>query len=195
MLSFYLSLIDDESQFGTFEKIYSTYRKQMMYLAKLYMKSDFDAEDVVHDVFVRVATRHMSFISNLKTSEDVRNYLLKATKNTALNKLKRKERCNIAIESVSENELNGYSDMKDDAFVELICTKAEYKDVVQALISMDEPYRDIMYYHFVMEMSVSDAAKHLGRNASTAKKQLVRGKKILLNKLRSGGKDNVNDEG
>ena len=141
MLSFYLSLIDDESQFGTFEKIYATYRKQMMYLAKSYMKSDFDAEDVVHDVFVRVATRHMKFISDLKNPEDVRNYLLKATKNTALNKLKRKERCNIAIESVS------------------------------------------------------DAAKHLGRNASTAKKQLVRGKKILLNKLRSGGKDNVNDEG
>lgn len=194
MLSFYLSLIDDESQFGTFEKIYATYRKQMMYLAKSYMKSDFDAEDVVHDVFVRVATRHMKFISDLKNPEDVRNYLLKATKNTALNKLKAKEKSNIALESVLENEWKGYSDMKDDDFVELICTKAEYEDVVQALISMEEPYRDIMYYHFVMEMSVSDAAKHLRRNTATAKKQLVRGKKILLHKLKIGGKDNVDNE-
>ena len=55
--------------------------------------------------------------------------------------------------------------------------------MVQALLAMDEPYRDIMYYHFVMDLSVPEAAKLLGRNIVTAKKQLVRGKKLLLYKL------------
>lgn len=183
MLFFYLSLIDDEEQRIDFEEIYLTYRKQMILLANSFLHNDADAEDVVHDVFLRVATKHLKFIQELRNPEDIRNYLLKATKNTALNELKRKGHNNISIESLSENELNDTSNLSDDSFIELLCTKADYEKVVQALLSMVEPYRDIMYYHFVMDLSIPEAAKHLGRNKLTAKKQLLRGKKILLNKL------------
>lgn len=183
MLFFYLSLIDDEEQRIDFEEIYLTYRKQMILLAKSFLHNDADAEDVVHDVFLRVATKHLKFIQELRNQEDIRNYLLKATKNTALNELKRKGHNNISIESLSENELNDTSNLSDDSFIELLCTKTDYEKVVQALLSVEEPYRDIMYYHFVMELSIPEAAKHLGRNKLTAKKQLLRGKKILLNKL------------
>lgn len=183
MLMFYLSLIDDECQRIKFEEIYTTYRMQMVHLAKSFLHSESDAEDVVHDVFLRIATKHMKFIQELSNPEDIRNYLLKATKNTALNELKRKGRNHVSIEDISEGDLEDVPDLADDSFIELLCTKAEYNSVVQALLSMDQPYRDIMYYHFVMELPVPDAAKRLGRNTATAKKQLVRGKKLLLSKL------------
>lgn len=183
MLIFYLSLIDDEYQRIKFEEIYTTYRMQMVHLAKSFFQNESDAEDIVHDVFVRIATKHMKFIQQLSDREDIRNYLLKATKNTALNELKRKGRSYVSIEDISESDLESFPDLTDDSFVELICTKAEYDTVVQTLLSMDEPYRDIMYYHFVMDLSVPESAKLLGRNLATAKKQLVRGKKMLLYKL------------
>lgn len=183
MLMVYLSLLDDEQQRIEFEEIYLTYRKQMLLLAKSFLHNDADAEDVVHDVFLCIATKHMKFIQGLRNKEDVRNYLLKATKNTALNELKRKDRSSVSIESLSESDLINADDLTDDSFIELLCTKADYEKVVQALISMDEPYRDIMYYHFVMDLSVPEAAKRLGRNKATAKQQLIRGKKILLKKL------------
>lgn len=193
MLVFYLSLIDDEIQRIKFEEIYTTYRMQMIHLAKSFLHSEADAEDMVHDVFLRIATKHMKFIQELSNPEDIRNYLLKATKNTALNELKRKGRKHISIESVSEGDLEDTPDLADDSFIELLCTKAEYDNVVQALLSMDEPYRDIMYYHFVLELSVPDAAKRLGRNTATAKKQLVRGKKLLLSKLGIGDLNHGDD--
>lgn len=183
MLIIYLGLIDDEQQRVKFEEIYTTYRMQMIHLAKSYFENEADAEDVVHDVFVRIATKHMKFIQGLGNPEDIRNYLLKATKNTALNELKRKGRSNVSIEDVSESDLERFPDLTDDSFIEMICTKAEYESVVQMLLSMDEPYRDIMYYHFVLDLTVPEAAKLLGRNITTAKKQLVRGKKLLLYKL------------
>lgn len=183
MLVLYLSLIDDEGQRIKFEEIYTTYRMQMIHLAKSYLHSEADAEDVVHDVFLRIATRHMKFIQSLTEPEDVRNYLLKATKNSALNELNRKSRSHVSIEDILKRDLENVPDLTDDSFIELLCTKAEYDKVVQALLSLDNPYRDIMYYHFVMELSVPDAAKRLGRNTATAKKQLVRGKKLLLSKL------------
>ena len=83
MLQIYLNLIEDEGHRVEFEVIYKTYRKQMRMLAMSLLHNDADAEDVVHDVFYRIATRHMAFIRSLKKTEDVRNYLLKATKNTS----------------------------------------------------------------------------------------------------------------
>lgn len=183
MLIVYLGMIDDECHRIKFEEIYTTYRMQMIHLAKSYFENESDAEDVVHDVFVRIATKHMKFIQEFKNPEDVRNYLLKATKNTLLNTLKRKDRSHVSIEELSESGLECYPDLTDDSFIDLITAKAEYKKVVQTLLSMDEPYRDIMYYHFVMDMSVPEGARLLGRNIATAKKQLVRGKKLLLYKL------------
>ena len=56
MLTVYLSLIDDVQQRIEFEEIYTTYRMQMMHLAKSFFENEADAEDVVHDVFVRIAT-------------------------------------------------------------------------------------------------------------------------------------------
>lgn len=187
MLIIYLGLIDDERQHVKFEEIYITYRMQMIHLAKSYFENEADAEDVVHDVFVRVATKHMKFIQTLSNPDDVRNYLLKATKNTAINELKRKGRANVSIEDIAESDLDDFPDLTDDTFIETICTKAEYKRVVQELLSMEEPYRDIMYYHFVLDLTVPEAAKLLGRNITTAKKQLVRGKKLLLYKLEIKG--------
>ena len=183
MLTVYLSLIDDAQQRIEFEEIYTTYRMQMIHLAKSYFENEADSEDVVHDVFVRIATKHMKFIQTLSNPDDVRNYLLKATKNTALNELKRKGRTHVSIEEISESALESFPDLTDDSFLDLICTKTEYERVTQALLSMEEPYRDIMYYHFVLDLSVPEAARLLGRNIATAKKQLVRGKKILLYKL------------
>ena len=47
------------------------------------LKNDSDAEDIVHDVFLRIATKYMAKISTIENETDLRNYLLKATKNAA----------------------------------------------------------------------------------------------------------------
>lgn len=191
MLMLYLSLIDDRDDQIKFEEIYNAYRKQMFLVANSILHNESDAEDVVHDVFVNIATKKMTFIHQIDNPEDLRNYLLKSAKNTALNETKEKDRNNVSLDTVSEYDID---EISDDLFIEIICNKSEYDKVVQAMLSMDEPYRDILYYHFVLELSVPDAAKHLNRNVATAKKQLVRGKKILLNLLGvKGDTDNGNE--
>lgn len=194
MLLFYLSLIDDELGRSTFEEIYVTYRKQMLSTANSVLHNNEDSEDVVHEVFLRIATKHMPFIGGLTDPNDVRNYLLKATKNTALNELKKKRRTNISMDAIPERELSSSPDLKDETFIDLICAKADYETVVKALLSLDEPYRDVLYYHFVLELTVHESAKLLNRNVSTAKKQLLRGKKRLLSKLGLKGDENHVDD-
>lgn len=55
MLVLYMSFIDDEIHRRLFEEIYITYRKQMFLVARAVLSNDSDAEDAVHDVFLKIA--------------------------------------------------------------------------------------------------------------------------------------------
>ena len=184
MLIFCLAFIDDFDDKQLFENLFYSYRKQMVYLAMSYIHNQDDAEDIVHDVFLNIAQRHMSIIKNIKNDEDVRNYILKATKNKSLNRIRDRKKDNVCIDSLIE-----YSNenLFDDEFVEIICRKSEYKQVVSAIETLDEIYRDALWYHFVLEMPIKEVSKILNQSISTTKKQLVRGKKILLSLLETKG--------
>ena len=187
MLLFYLSLIEEPNSQRLFEEIYIKYKHQMFYVAKGITGNDHDAEDIVHDVFLKIALKHISIVKKLSNPDDIRNYLLKATKNTAINCKEKKSKENISIDLISEKEYSNYPALNDDEFVDLICLRSSYNEVVNAIKQMPSPYREVLYYHFVLELTISETSKLLGIQMSTVKMQLVRGKKHLLMKLGVGG--------
>lgn len=192
MLTFYLTLIDDESDKRSFERLYHSYRKQMLSVARSVLPNDAEAEDIVHDVFVKVASRYMSTIKNLPQEEDVRNYLLKATKNTALNHIKKRARDSVSLNTVLEFHVGTSEDLTDEQFMEKIFAKLEHEKLINALCTLDTKYQEVIYYHFVLEMSIPKVAEVLNRKQGTVKMQLVRGKKLLLSQL---GYDGESDYG
>ena len=174
MLLIYMSFIDDESRRRLFEEIYFSYRKQMFLVARTVLKNDSDAEDIVHDVFLRIAK-----ISTIENETDLRNYLLKATKNAALDHLRKHRHERVRTKEENETDVPDSEEMPDDALVEKIHDRIEYKKIVSAIASMSDIYRDALYYHFVLELSVPETAKLLNCKVSTVKQRLVRGKKLL----------------
>lgn len=90
MLVLYLTYIDNDRDKKKFEEIYYNYRKQMAKVAMSIIQNPSDAEDIVHDVFFNIATRHMDTIHSIADATDLRNYLLKSTKNTAINRKTKK---------------------------------------------------------------------------------------------------------
>lgn len=189
MLTLFLVYIDDEDDKKLFEKLFYDYRKQMTNLAVSIVHNEADAEDVVHDVFLRIAIRHMDIVRKIHCNKDMRNYLLKATKNTALNLITKKQQENISIETVNEYAIDGMADYPDHTFLELICTRNDYEQVVRAIRCLSTRYRDVLYYHYVLEFSVGETAKTLNQTVAATKKQLVRGKKMLLKLLAEKGVD------
>ena len=155
MLALYMSFIDDESHRRLFEKIYIEYRDPMFFMARSVLGNDSDAEDIVHDVFLKIAKKHMARISRIKNDTDLRNYLLTA--------------------------------------VEKICNNIEYERILSAIVSMKDIYKEVMYYHFVMDLSIPEVAKMLNCKVSTVKQRLVRGKKLLYAQL-FGGESNDSRE-
>lgn len=183
MLALYLAYLDDDNDKRLFEDMFISYRKQMVTLAVTIFGNTDDAQDAVSDVFLRIAKKNWDVVREIKNETDLRNYLLKATKNTCLNKIKTKKRENVSLDTIMEYDTGIIKDLTDDTFLELICSKFEYNEVVQAISSLNEKYRDVLYYHFVMEMTVKQTAKSLNQTLSATKQQLVRGKKMLLSLL------------
>ena len=195
MLALYLAYLDDDNDQKLFEDMFLSYRKQMVTFAVTILGNEDDAQDAVGDVFLRIAQKNWDVVRDIKNETDLRNFLLKATKNTSLNKIKTKKKENVSLDTIMEYDMDGIEDLSDDTFLELICNKYEYDKVVQAIKLLNEKYRDAMYCHYVMEMTVPQTARSLNQKLSATKQQLVRGKKMLLSLLgKKGDEKNGNEQ-
>ena len=190
MLAFYLSLIENETEKKKFEMVYNTYRKQMFVIANSILKNRYDAEDVVHDVFCFIASSHMDVINNAENLMDVRNYLLKSTKNASMSLLRKRNTQSDYFDRTRER----IQAPNDNNFIDEICLKLNYQDVIEVIDSLDEKYREVLYYHFVLDLTIPETAELLNRNFNTVQKQLVRGKELLLKKINKGGTQNVDEK-
>lgn len=190
MLALYLAYPDDDNDKRLFEKIYNSYKKQMVTLAVSILNNNDDAEDTVGDVFLRIAQKNFDVVRGIKNDIDLRNYLLKATKNTSINKINTKKKDNVSLDTVVEYNMDKIKELSDDTFIEFVCNRIDYDKIIEAIKSLSEKYRDVLYYHFVMELSIPQTAKSLNQTLSTTKQRLVRGKKLLLNYLVLKGDEN-----
>lgn len=181
MLALYLALIDDDNDRDKFELIYINYRKRMVDQAYSVLRNADDAEDCVHDTFIKIA-RNMKSIDE-PSSDRTLSYVLKAVKNTAINMKQRNEKIS------SFEEINTKEKLTDNQFFEKLDITENYKLVVNAILSLKDTYRDVMFYHFVSEMEISEIADLLGRKRSTVHQQLVRGKKLLIELLENNLRD------
>lgn len=183
MLALYLAYLDDAHDQRLFEDIYYSYRKQMVTLALSILGQKEDSEDAVSKVFLRIAEKNWDVVRGIKSNIDLRNYLLKAVKNTSLNMIKARKRENVSLDTISEYSLEEIEELSDNSFFEVICNRVEAEKVTNIIRQMNEKYRDVLYYHFVMDLTIPETAKSLNQSVAATKKQLVRGKKMLLKML------------
>lgn len=194
MLALYLAYLDEAEDKILFEDIFYSYRKQMYTMAESILHNSNDSEDAVSAVFLRIAQKNWDVVRSIQSQTDLRNYLLKATKNISLNMIKFKKRDEISLNVVTEYNTKYDKYLSDDTFVEFISNNIEYDEVIEAMKSLNDIYRDASYYHFVMEMTIPETAKSLNCTVSTTKKQLVRGKKMLLCLLNIRGDEKNGNE-
>lgn len=174
MFLLYLAEISDPESRKTFEYYYVTYRKAMFYAAYSVLDNTHDAEDAVHNAFLSIS-KHVDVLLNA-AENDGKCYCIKAAKNAALNIVRKNSR------SGNEISIEELYDIPDESFENMI-SQAEYSEILTVIRDMDDVYRDVLYMRYVMDMSVKQISDTLDRKVSTVKQQLVRGKKLLTERL------------
>lgn len=165
----------DEKSKVKFEEIYYKYRDMLFKVAlkKVILKAD--AEDVLQEAFIKIA-KNIKHIKNIDGKETA-SFLTIIVRNTAYDFLRKKSK---------------HIEVNLDEFTELASTDGEinnmldsikYEKIVDIVKNIPSPYCEVLYLHYVRDLSVKQTAKLLERKPETVKMQIVRGKRILSEKL------------
>jgi len=139
---------------GLFRRNYS----EMIHLASVLLGDDEEAEDVVQDIFLRVAD------SDIPPKND--NYLLTAVRNACLNRIRQ-----IRL----HGKVKELMPIEDEADLQPIDKRLERLDDIAAYVDeqLEEPHRSIFHLRFDEDLTVSEIARRLGLNPNTAYKYLM----------------------
>lgn len=167
-----------KSEKVTFEKLYYSYRDMLYTTALGIVKNPADAEDVLQNAFIKIS-KNLNCIKDVG-SKSTAAFLAVITKNSAYDFLR-------SHNKYRELPLADADFSVSDDIIEQISLKTDYEKLVAIIKSIPSPYNEVLFLHFVYELSVKETAHILSRKTSTVKQQLVRGKKLLLEK--TGGQD------
>lgn len=139
---------------GLFRQNYS----EMIHLARILLGNDEEAEDVVQDIFLRIAHRD--------TVPQNDCYLLTAVRNACLNRIRQMQ---------LHDKVKSLMPMDDETDLQPIDKQLERLDDIAAFVDeqVEEPHRSIFHLRFDDGLTVAEIARRLGLNPNTAYKYLM----------------------
>ncbi|MCM1545027.1 MAG: sigma-70 family RNA polymerase sigma factor [Ruminococcus sp.] len=167
--------LNNDKQRSKLEEVYLTYRSRMYAVAFKVLHEPCAAEDAVHSAFLAIARN----IDKIDTIESVKtaSYVIKAAKNTAINMAK-KDSANEVI------YLDTIDISSDEELLDRLCSQENLNDIVNAIMDLDEKYRDVLSLYYLNGMTVGEVAETLCRKLTTVKQQLVRGRQKLISNIK-----------
>ncbi len=176
MLNVCLNLIDNEEKKKLFEKIYETYQKQLFKIAYSILNNPHDAEIVVHNIFYNIVTSHINIVADNKDEQNIKNYLHNSVETLSLNLIREKKVRADFINKINEEEIN----INNEVFLKVISSKEDYEKIIGGDKVLDEMYRRILYYYFVLDFSIPLIAKLMNKSPNIIQQQFIEGKNILV---------------
>lgn len=138
-------------------------------LCVVYLKNSADTEDVFQNVFFKYYLSSKVFESN----EHEKAWFIRVTINACKDWLKSFFRSRtVSVEDIAELPYD---------------SPQENKDVLEAVLSLPQKYRDVVYLHYFEDYTAPQISKILRKNVNTIYTLLTRSKALLREKLEGEG--------
>lgn len=175
----YLKYLKGNEQ--AFETVIEKYKNPLLFFVFRYVGNLTDAEDIVEDVFFKLAIKKPRFKSDKKFS----TWLFTIARNEAVSFLRKHK--------TSENidDYINLSDEKSEIENEFLKEESEVK-VHQALGRIPGAYREVIHLSFFCEMKNDEIAKITKKNKKQVENLLYRAKMALKRELEKEGFDYEN---
>ena len=140
------------------EQLFRRNYSEMIRLARVLLGDDGEAEDVVQDVFLRVAD------SDIMPKND--SYLLTAVRNACLNEIRQMQ---------LHERVKNLLPIETEIDQQPIDKQQEQLDNISAFADeqLEEPQRSIFHLRFDEDLTIAEIARRLGLNPNTAYKYLA----------------------
>lgn len=156
------------------EAIYNKYKNILYYKALNIVKKETDAEDILQEAFIKIA-KNIKAVKNIDSKETA-SFLIVIVKNTAYDYIRKTSKK--AEFSLEETQM-----LADEKALDNLVGNIEYQEIVAIISNIPSPYNEVLYLHYVKEYSIKQTADLLDKKIATVKMQLVRGKRVLTQKL------------
>lgn len=162
------------------EELHNRYAPVLMGLSLRYCANRSDAEDVLHDAFIKILSRINSFDERPNSSFE--GWLKRITVNTALNFIRSKTKTNLLVSVNPMLEDLQEEQTADDSFLKM----GEFltKDIIlQMICELPDGYRTVFNMYVFEEFSHKEIALELNCTENTSKSQLFKARSILKRKI------------
>lgn len=169
------------------EQMYMLYENKMYALAYSILKNEAQAEDIVHDSFVKLT----DYLDKIKHVDDnqTKALVLKIVKTTAINKYHKNQH---EVWLYDFNDKDDIADPQD--IIDKKLTEINNSDILSnAANDMPDIYKEIIRLKCYMELSTREIADITGVDTATIRKRYERAKKYLYDHIIQEG-DNEYEE-
>ena len=162
------------------EELHNRYAPVLMGLSLRYCGNRTDAEDVLHDAFIKILSGINSFDERPNSSFE--GWLKRITVNTALNFIRSKTKINLLVSVNPMVEDLQEEQTAEDSFLKM----GEFltKDIIlQMICELPDGYRTVFNMYVFEEFSHKEIASELNCTENTSKSQLFKARSILKRKI------------
>lgn len=178
MLNFYLSILSTDEEKSEFERLYHVQKNIMYHIAYSKLNNSHDAEDAVHEAFLRCAK---NFSRILEIPCNKRGAFLDViVRNVAVDMFKKK--CN------APDDIEDYAFVTDNApqTEETALGNIGRDELMERIKGMPEPLRDTLSLSAFCDMTNKEIADFLGVSENTVAQRLFRARKIIAEEIKKG---------
>ncbi len=135
----------------------------------LYLKNYADTEDIFQTVFLKYVLSSASF----ESEENEKAWFIRVTINACKDLLKSFFRSRtVSLDAIMEYPTE---------------LPPDYREVLEAVFSLPQKYRDVVYLHYFEDYTAPQISRILGKNVNTVYTLLTRSKQMLREKLGGDG--------
>lgn len=134
-------------------------------LCMIYLKNYADTEDIFQTVFLKYVLSSISF----ENDEHEKAWFIRVTIN--------------ACKDLLKNFFRRHAVSLDEVIEQPAVLSPDYRDVWEAVFSLPQKYRDVVYLHYFEDYTAPQISRILGKNVNTIYTLLTRSKKMLKEKL------------
>ena len=145
------------------------YSDMIRRLCMIHLKNYADTEDIFQTVFLKYVLSSVSF----ENEEHEKAWFIRVTINACRDLIRSFFRSRtVSLDSLAE---------------QITEMSTEYREVLDAVLSLPQKYRDVIYLHYYEGYTAPQISRILGKNVNTIYTLLTRSKKLLKEKM--GGEE------
>ena len=163
MLVYYLQMLDTPEEKIRFEQIYLKYRGLMYHVADGILHNCQDAEDAVHNAFLKIIKKFSQFQNT--PAEDLAPKIVVIARNEALSLLRKKK------DTAPLEDWEGFAETAEEI--------SDYHALVDTFTRLPQTYRATMEMKLLLGYSDGEIASKLGLSKAAVCTRISRGRKLL----------------